>query len=236
MRRHGITLLFALGILLSFGALSHAQDGAGQLCIRAYDDRNGNGAFDEGEPFISRDVGVSLANTEGIITHTALLDDSPRASQGLLCFQSLPTGQYNVVVASAAYVATTADFFVATVSQTSVPQVFDFGARLITLEVGTPTRQGQFSPVQLRNLLQRLLFSSLGAGAVMGFMIFLGVVLYFLFVRPRRVLAPANPRATGAMRAVAPYDAPARAVRTLDTDKLTPPSDDDTDRFKPPKS
>lgn len=230
MIRHGITLLLALGMLLGLGM---AQDGAGQLCIRAYDDRNGNGAFDEGEPFISRDIGVSLANTDGIITHTALLDDSPRASQGLLCFQSLPTGQYNVVVASAAYDATTADFFVATVSQTSVPQVFDFGARLITPEVSTPAPQGRFSPVQLRTLLQRLLFSGLGAGAVMGFMVFLGVVLYFLFVRPRRMPAP---HATGAIRAPAPYDAPARAVRTLDTDKLTPPSDDDTDRFKPPKS
>jgi len=219
-----------LGVMM-LSTFALAQDSAGQLCLRAYEDRNANMVYDEGEPFIAKDVGVNLANAEGVIVQTALLDDSPRASQGLMCFQNLASGQYTLIVASAAYLPTLNTAFIATVSQSSVPQVFDYGAQVIASELPTPSPTGQVSPLQLRALLQRVLFGSLGAAVVMTVVGIIGVILYFLFVRPKPVTAYAPEQAymrpdTGAM----PIAEQTRVVR-----EVLPPTEGDTDRFKPPK-
>ena len=78
-RRLGLTILFLL--LISNMAL--AQSG-GQLWVRSYEDRNANGVRDTGEPLLTRGVSVDLVNGDGIVIASALLDNSPNASQGLV--------------------------------------------------------------------------------------------------------------------------------------------------------
>lgn len=178
-----------LAIMALWGVVVSAQDvSAGQLCIRAYEDRNANSTFDAGEPFITKDVSVALANADGLIVKTALLEDSPRASQGLVCFQQLEAGQYTAIVTSASFLPTTNTAFVAGISQTSVPQVFDYGAQVYisTLPVLTPSPSNTLSTNQVQVLLQRIGVGAIGAGIVVVIMSVLGVVLYWLFVRPAK--------------------------------------------------
>ncbi len=93
------TLLFAFQI-------TNAQ-GNGQLCVRSFEDRNGNGQLDGGEPLLTRGVNVNLTNSSNITIASALLDQSPTAAQGVVCFPSLAPGQYTVTITSTEYTPTT---------------------------------------------------------------------------------------------------------------------------------
>src|SRR5690349_845860 len=118
MRR---TALFLIIVFMTCGA-ALAQTG-GRLWIRAFEDRNGNGTRDSGEPLLTRGISVDLLDANSVIIASALLDTSPNASQGLVGFQLLPPGQYSVIVTSADYTPTTVDTFTAEVSNAGVPQV-----------------------------------------------------------------------------------------------------------------
>ena len=128
------SLLITLLCSLCVGA-ALAQSG-GQLWVRAFEDRNANGAREPGEPFLTRGIAVSLLNEEGVIIASALLDDSPNAAQGLVGFQLLPPGQYSVAVTSADYEATGETTFTTTVSDAGIPPVLEFGA--VTVEGDFP--------------------------------------------------------------------------------------------------
>jgi len=190
MRRNLITA--ALALLALAGPVS-AQTG-GQFCVRAYEDRNANQALDPGEPFLTRDVAAALLDAGGIVIASALMDDSPTAAQGVICFQFLPAGQYSMQITSAIYVPTTPDTVTAAIGAGTLPTVVEYGARradalapaaapaAFTLPDSGPVRVG---------------LALLGALLVMAVLAALGVLIYLLAVRPR----PAAPAPAPARRA-----------------------------------
>jgi len=158
-----------------------AQPPAGQACLRAFEDRNANGVYDADEPLITRDVGAALADASGLIVQTALLDDSPRAAQGIVCFSGLADGQYTISVASAAFQPTTSPLFVVVVSQSSAPSVIDVGAQIISaaLPENSPTRETGFTAAQL----ERIAVAAAAGGLVSFLMIIFGWILSALLLR-----------------------------------------------------
>lgn len=198
--KNRVILLFAI-ILVALAGHLLAQSSGGQICVRAYEDRNGNQTQDPGEPFITRGLSASLADAEGVIIQSLLMEDSPRYAQGIVCFQGLLAGQYTVTVVSADYKPVTPNTFVTSVTENSVPVPFDFGAQQI-LSSATPTRQAgalSMTPAEQRALLEKIFFAAIGAMVVVGLMTVIGAILYFLFFR---VSAPPSRRSTGQMYAV----------------------------------
>lgn len=192
-------------------AAAQSQENA-QICVRLFEDRGELGVLDAGDPFITRDVGVNLANAEGIIVQTALIDDAPQGSSGRVCFARLPAGQYTVSVASAAYEPTTDSVFVTTVGTSAVPVVFDVGMQRLMIEVPPPPPViGPLTAADLRFALERVLVAGIGATVVVAVMTAFGIGLYVLFLRPKP--QPIPPRS--------PY-APPRPPLRPDTGPLRP--------------
>ncbi len=250
VRPLGLALL--LGIVAS---LAFAQQNDAQMCIRAYEDRNRSGTLDAGEPFVTKDVGVNLANPDGVIVRTLLLDDSPNATSGVACFTQLAAGQYTLTVASAAYTLTTDSAYVSTVGASAVPLIFDVGLERITTVVPQPEAiPGTLTQAQARYALERIFVAGIAALVVVVVMAAIGGVIYAAVLRPRlRVLPRPVPGAyrqtdTGLMYAVRPPQAPPAPYMRPDTGAMPPvgavppappaeppPSADDTDRYKPPQ-
>jgi hypothetical protein len=176
---------------------AQAQDNA-QICVRLYEDRGERGVLDAGDPFITRDVGVNLANAEGIIIETALIDDAPQGSSGRVCFARLPAGQYTLSVVSAAYEPTTDSVFVTSVGGSAVPVVFDVGMERLMIELPPPTPAiGSLTPAELRFAVERVFVAGIGSAVVVAVMLTLGIILYVLFLRPKPqpMSPPRNPYA-----------------------------------------
>lgn len=212
-------MLFILAALWLVVPLS-AQEGSGQVCLRAFEDRNVNGSYDANEPFITRDISATLADVDGVIVASALLDDSPRAALGLLCFQNLAAGQYTLTALSATYAPTALFAFVTSVSADGVPQIFDYGAQVI---VSPPPKLEGTPTLNVRALLPRLFFSLLGTLLLMSGMIVVGALIFFLFVRPKPApTAYAAPTLRPDTGSYTPYRAP-----NPPRDDLSP-ADDDT--------
>ncbi|MFQ3646595.1 MAG: hypothetical protein SNJ80_06655 [Anaerolinea sp.] len=209
--RVGVLSLLIAGLGLS-ALWAQAQDNA-QICVRLYEDRGERGVLDAGDPFITRDVGVNLANADGIIIETALIDDAPQGSSGRVCFARLPAGQYTVSVASAAYEPTTDSVFVTSVGGSAVPVVFDVGMERLMVELPPPAPAiGTLTPAELRFAVERVFVASIGATVVVAVMLTLGVILYVLFLRPKPQPVP-PPRS--------PY-APPRPPLRPDTGSIPP--------------
>jgi len=188
------TSQFAIGCLVGLIMVSMAipvfAQNTGQICVRSFDDRNSNGVYDPGEPFITKGVSANLLDGQNVIVNTALLDDSPQAAQGIMCFQELTSGQYTIMIASADFTPTTASTFVAAVTDTTVPEVFDFGAQVVVFEPAVAEGDdATLSDDEVRDLLQRVFFATIGAALVVGAMIVIGSIFYFIFVR--QPVAPA---------------------------------------------
>lgn len=187
-------LMFALIFLMGISGTTAAQSG-GQLCVRSFEDRNGSGTLDAGEPLLTRGVGVNLLDSSGVTIASSLLDTSPTAAQGVVCFQFLPAGQYSVVMTSADYTATTPDTITTTISDGGLPTVVEFGARLAT----APTPAAAPAVAQALDTT-RVLVSGVATLLAVGVMVFLGMIVYW-FAFGRR--PPADARVTtGSMRAV----------------------------------
>jgi hypothetical protein len=205
MRR--ISLIVILAVVVAGAAV--AQQSGGQLCVRSFEDRNGNGTLDAGEPLLTRGVSIDLLDTGGVAIASALLDESPTAAQGVVCFQLLPAGQYSVVVTSADFTATTPANVTTTIADGGLPTVVEFGGQ----RAGVPTLasggSGVTSTVPLEeNQLARILISALAAMVVVAGMAFLGLLVYGVAFRGRRPPAAAalDPRTTGSTPAVAMRD------------------------------
>lgn len=205
-------ILTLLLMLLVGTALTAAQGSGGQMCIRAFEDRNANGAQDTNEPRITRGLSATLANAEGVIIASAIMDDSPNAASGTLCFQRLEPGQYTLRVSSAVYTPTTPGEFVAVVAANDV-QVLDYGGRVIpnsSPAASSSTDELQLSAGQQRALLARLVVAGIGALIAIVVMALLGAFLYLLVVRPRRAASyptggyPPVPPGTGSYGPVQP--------------------------------
>ena len=176
-----------------------AQTG-GQFCVRAFEDRDGDGVWAGGgsEPLLTRDVAINLLNADGIVVASGLLEDSPTAAQGVLCFAFLPAGQYTAVVTSAEMTPTTPMSISALVEESGQPVVVEFGAQMTTPE---PVESS--TPTQAESDLDLLRVGLSAGGALLALllMIGLGIVVYSLLLR-RRTPARASAPTTGSMRAV----------------------------------
>jgi len=192
----------ALLLSLLLAGMSFAQTSGGQICVRAFEDRNGNGQQDANEPPITRGLTATLGDAQNIIIETSMMEDSPTASSGTLCFQRLAAGQYTMRVVSAEYNATTLNEFVAGVSGEGTPQVFPFGGQVIPLEV-VPSSSSEggdlsLSPAEQQATFARLIFAGIGAAMIMGAMAVVGALIYFFVLRN----SPAPRAATGVYAAV----------------------------------
>jgi hypothetical protein len=72
--------VLVLVILFVWAALPAAAQTGGQFCVRAFEDRNGSGARDGGEPLLTRGLAVNLLNAEGVTVASGLLESSPTAA------------------------------------------------------------------------------------------------------------------------------------------------------------
>ncbi|MGB7337326.1 MAG: SdrD B-like domain-containing protein [Phototrophicaceae bacterium] len=188
-------LFFAVIVAVLLASVATAQTSSGQLCVRAFEDRNGNGTQDPNEPPIVRGISATLAVESGLIVDTGLMEASSSASSGTLCFQRLAAGQYRIRVASADYLATTPNDFTAAVSDSGVPQVLSYGGQFIPVNAvtvdDTPSQDER-----LQSTLAKSVVGGLGALIVMGAMTVIGALIYFFALRNRQA-----PR-TGAYRPV----------------------------------
>jgi hypothetical protein len=197
-----LTLLIILLLFSLTGVVTYAQGVEGQVCVRSFADRNENQTFDANEPLITQGIGVNLINALGVTVESKLLDDSPTAAQGVVCFQQLSIGDYTVVVTSADYSAVTVASFNALVVTGSVPIRFDFGGKLISSELDSSTPANNApSEASQSAVFEGILFGVFGAIIMMGIMIITGMFIYFGVFRRRlnRIIAT---QGTGAFRPV----------------------------------
>jgi len=206
MKRLGFLILM---VLLLAASIAAAQTGS-QFCVRSFEDRNGNGALDGGEPLLTGDISVNLLNAEGIIVASALLADAPTAAQGVVCFQFLAPGEYSIAITSPDYQPTTDSLFSTTIGEGALPTVVAFGGQRIASDEAAAGAAR--SPVD-EELIQRVVLSLLGALLVMAGMIVLGALLYLLVFRNRGPVYRQPVPATGTMRPVEPAG---------DTDEIEP--------------
>ncbi len=191
---------FVISLLVASAA--SAQDGGGQLWVNAFEDRDGDGTRDPNEPFITRGVSVDLLDANSVVVASALLDESPNASRGLIGFQRLSPGTYTVIVTGADWTPTTPDTFTQTLEENVMPTVLWYGAQRPVTNV--PAEMSS-NPLAALNALDpevlRIGLSLLGAVIVMGAFSVIGFLIY-LVVYARRAPKPVKTTATGSMRAV----------------------------------
>jgi hypothetical protein len=193
-------MILVLALVLTVSATVSAQTG-GQFCVKAFEDRNANGAQDVGEPVLSRGLSVNLLNAGGVVVQSATLESSQRAAFGEYCFQFLPAGQYSIVVTSSDYNATTPDTMTGAVSASGAPVVMQFGGqRIATGATITPP----LTAAQQQDQLAQIIIAVVGALLVISVMGIIGVIVYALAFRGRlRAAADADARrTTGSMRTV----------------------------------
>jgi hypothetical protein len=206
-----ITTLIAL--LAGLAAYPAAAQNNGQLCVESFEDRNGNGTQDAGEPLLTRDVSVNLLDASGVIIASALLDTSARAAQGLVCFTNLAAGQYSLEVNSAAYQSSEPGGLTVEVRSGEQPQILTFGGARVTGGAVESAADAGAATFNRDDLLERALVAGAGAAVVMLVMAVIGFIIYSLTLRRRyrRVLAAEaayrQRTTTGSMRAVRPSDA-----------------------------
>lgn len=230
-------MLLILAISLLLGGAASAQSG-GQFCVRAFEDRNGNGQIDPGEPFLTRGVSANLLNADGVIVASALLDNSPTAAQGVICFQFLEAAQYTLEVSSADFSATTPVSFTASISGGTLPTVVEYGGQRI---VDEPAAEAAPADVVLdleTDMLPRLVLAGLGALIVIAGMVMLGALVYLMFFRSRRPARPYYvPPTTGGLAEPVTLDddipdMPVRPLAPTPTPGEQPPVRDEADEDK----
>lgn len=168
--------------LLVGGGLWTAQE-TGQICIRAFDDRNENGRLDDGEPPMMQGVGMNLLNGRGVTVASKRLDDSPSAARGLACFDDLPAGDYAVMLTSVDATAITSSAFDAAVAPGEAPFRFDFGLKPLT------SRNAAAPPLALS--ATGVVFGLIASLMVGGLMLIIGLLIYAAVFRPRLLAARA---------------------------------------------
>jgi len=197
-----IFVSLGVGLALAVGVVNAQNNG--QLCLSAFEDTNGSQLKDQGEAPITQDIVVTLADAQNIIVDSKLLDDSPLASNGVVCFQGLAAGQYTLTAASANYDATTTTSFLTAVDASGNVQQFNYGGKLAISKPTVLTTNADGTPVltpeRQAAILERLLRSSLGALVAVSVLGLLGVIVYWTgFRMPSRSRVV---RATGQYPAV----------------------------------
>jgi len=188
--------LFTLLMSLLITSAVFAQDGGGQVWVNAFEDRDGDGVRDPNEPFITRGISVNLLDANGVVVASALLDESPNASRGLVGFQNLSPGAYTVIVTSADLTATTPDTFTQTVESNVMPTVLWFGAqRAAAIE-----SDSQPTALATDGEIMRIAISLLAAVIVAGVFSVVGFVIYLIAFARRAPKVMTT--TTGSMRRV----------------------------------
>lgn len=205
-------------------------DADGQVCVRGFQDVNGNGIRDLNDAPLQGGISANLLNEQGVVIASALLDNSPTVTRGLICFQFLSVGQYTLEVASADYRPTTPNTLTTIVQgggTPEVPYVMEFGAhQLSLLSADAASVSVQADPA---SVITRVLVSSLGAVAALIVMALLGLLIYRIRFRER--LRQAQTEAID-------YRRPAGVSSTRTTGSMPvvnvhPTSPTDTSEFRP---
>ena len=178
-RKTLLTLSIWLGLLLAGALLTLAQD-RGQICLQAYADDNSNGIRDDVEAAIARGVGASLLNDRGVTIASLLLDDAPYGD-GLFCFDGLLAGDYQVVITSSEYEATTSAAASASVQPGAAPAIIAVGLKPLTGEI-LPDPGGIVGSLDPA-AQQTLIVAGLAAAGLIVALSLLGVLVYFRFIR-----------------------------------------------------
>jgi hypothetical protein len=199
-----ITRLIALTILLLavMPVLAQESGEQGQFWVQAFEDRNGNGTHDPGEPFLTSGVSVDLLNADGVVMASGTLDDAPYATQGYLGFLYLAPGNYTAVINSPGLTPTTPDRVDVTITGEAALVRVSFGAQRAAASEPAATNA---VTTLVDPQVARLALAGFGAMVVIGVMTAIGVVVYLLVLRPRRPAATpptATRTTTGSMRAV----------------------------------
>lgn len=185
---------FLLILLLTPGLLA-AQPSGGQFCVRAFEDRDSDGQRDAEEPALTRGLSINLMDASNVTVASTLLEQSPTAAQGIVCFVNLATGQYTISVTSAEYNPTTPTSLTTTISADAVPTVVEFGGRpTVGGETPQPVSSSPIADTD-RDQLLRIGLAGLGALVVIAGMGILGVLVYLIAFRRRP--PPDRRRTTG---------------------------------------
>lgn len=196
-------LILLGGMLLSVGWVQ-AQSG-GQFCVRAFEDANANGRLDEGESLLTRGISVNLLDSSNVTIASALLDQSPTAQQGVVCFQFLPPGQYTIQISSAEFRATTPASITTVIAGDGRPEVVEFGGQRFQPLTPTTAPAGTAAIVDQDQLI-RIVVSAIAALVVVTGMVILGSLLYWFLFRRRPAPTPDMRRTTGSLPVVPPSD------------------------------
>lgn len=208
MRNWRAPLAILALLCIGVGALPVMAQTGGQFCVRAFEDRDGNGEWAGAsiEPALTGDVAINLLNADSVVVASGLLENSPTAAQGILCFQFLPAGQYTAVITSGSLTPTTPMSISANVNETGEPVVVSFGAQRESVTTVADTAGAGEAASETDQLL-RVGLSVGGALIMIVAMIGAGLLLYALVLRrPRQRLSPAT--TTGSMPPVRPDDTP----------------------------
>lgn len=182
---------FAVLVALMLALLLPVQAQAdGQFCVRAYEDRNGNGVRDGGEPLLRDGISAELSDESGVVIASALLVNSPTAAQGVICFTGLAPSQYTISVSSADYAATTPATMTLSLQAGDLPAVLEYGARSLTAADAEELLTAAQEPTFEDNLM-RILWASLAAIGAALIMMVLGGLVWLIFFRRRAVEASA---------------------------------------------
>lgn len=192
-------LILLGGMLLGLGRV-HAQSG-GQFCVRAFEDTNANARLDEGESLLTRGISVNLLDSSNVTIASALLDQSPTAQQGVVCFQFLPPGQYTIQISSAEFRATTPASITTVIADDGRPEVVEFGGQRIQPLTATTAPAATAASAEQDQVI-RIVVSTIAALVVIVGMVILGSLLYWFLFRRRPALAPDARRTTGSLPAV----------------------------------
>lgn len=221
-------------LVLSFLALacliSQAQD-TGQICLQAYADQNEDGLRTETEAPIARGIAASLLDERGITISAQLLEDSPYAADGLLCFDQLLAGRYRLIISSSEYSATTQTTAEAVVSPGSAPARIDFGAKSLTVMATPPIIPG-LTALDADTVQTLLIAVGAAVIAIIG-MSLIGCLLVALILRRRnraKARQPADPATRNLQSTPLPEDEAPSPRLTKETNEGSPPLFTDEDQ------
>jgi hypothetical protein len=172
-------------LLLAWALSAAAQPDRGQIWVQVYDDRDGDGALDPGEPPITRGAVLTLLDESGVIVATARLDDSAEAVRGRVGIADAAPGSYTLEVTLADAAFTTSNRFSPTI-RAGEGASFAVGVRRLTAD----GRSSALPPERARRA--RIALAGAGAAVSAGAMFAVGWLVYAAALRPRVRAAAAD--------------------------------------------
>ena len=195
-----------------------AQD-TGQICVQSFEDRDADGLRDPDERAIAHGIGASLRNNAGVTIASMLLEDSPFASDGLLCLDQLLAGDYRIVLTSAEFISTTSASFAAAVRPGAAPALVEFGVRALNAQSSNRGATPISIDAAAFNALLRGLIASLIVVVIMSV---IGLLIYAFVFRRRLKRAAAIPYSAPLVTGMPPE--PGLPMPSLDPIRNHPPN------------